>query len=162
MEENPTFRPVTTHRVSHFRHPGLDVLRIGCVIRCEMVRCVFFVARRLPLAIGILGVWFAVERWVWFHALPRRASARWCGNCFLAAVGVPTELGLLGVLVVAASIVEIPNRNRNVIWWFCAVLGVFLTPEVVGVPLFAFAFLALLLPFTNALFKGVARVVFRA
>jgi hypothetical protein len=124
-----------------------------------MIPCLFFVTRRLPLAFGILGIWFAVERWCWFHTLPRRASARWCGNWFLAAVGVPTELGLLGVLVAVASIVEIPNRNRDFIWWFCAVLGVRLTPEVVGVPLFAFDFLALLLPITSVLFKRVARVV---
>lgn len=113
------------------------------------------------MAFCLLGVWFAVERWSWFHALPRRASARYCLNCFLGSVGVPTELGLLGILVMASSLLQIPYR-RNVTWWSCAALGVLLTPAVVGAPLFAFACLALMLPITRALFNGVTRVVFRS
>jgi len=31
------------------------------------------------MAFAVLGIWFAVERWSWFHALPRHASARFCG-----------------------------------------------------------------------------------
>src|SRR2546423_151467 len=111
-----------------------------------MVSFFLFLASRLPMALGVLGIWFAVERWFWFHTLPRHASARICGNCFLAAVGVPTELGLLGLLVLSVSLLKIPYRNRNVIHWCCAAAGIFLTPAVIGVPLFAFAFLALMLP----------------
>ena len=91
--------------------------------------------------------------------MPRHAPARFCGNCFLAAVGVPTELGLLRLLVVAVSVLKIPYCVRNVIYWCCVVLGVLLTPEVIGVPLFAFGFLVLMTPITTGLFKGTGRVV---
>ena len=97
-----------------------------------MVSFFLFVARRLPMAFGALGIWFAVERWSRFHTLPRHASARFCGNCFLAAVGVPTELGLLGLLVLAISLLKIPCCNRNVIPWCCAAMGIFLTPAIIG------------------------------
>jgi hypothetical protein len=120
-----------------------------------------FVTSRLPLVFGVLGVWFAVERWFVFHTLPRYAPARFCGNCFLAFVGVPTELGLLGLLVAAFSLLEIPYCGRNVIYWCCAAVGVLFTPVGIGIPLFAFAFLMLMLPITSALFKGAIRVAFR-
>jgi hypothetical protein len=120
------------------------------------------VASRLPMAVSVLSVWFAVERWLWFRTLPRHAPARFCGNCFFAAVGVPTELGLLGLLVVAVSVLKIPYSVRNVIYWCCVVLGVLLTPAVIGVPLFAFGFLVLMMPITTALFKGAGRVAFRS
>src|SRR5258708_8726831 len=103
-------------------------------------------ASRLPLVLGVLGVWFALERWLWFRTLPRFASARFCGNCFLATVGVPTELGLLGLLVASGSLLKIPYRRSDLIYWCCAALGVLLTPAVLGVPLFAFSFLRLIVP----------------
>ncbi len=127
-----------------------------------MVPFFYFVASRIPVAFGVLGVWFAIQRWLWFHTLPRHASARFCGNCFLAAVGVPTELGLIGLLVVAVSFFKIPYRGRNMIYWCSTAVGVLLTPEVIGVPLFAFAFLMLMLPITNVLFKGAIRMAFRS
>ena len=103
-----------------------------------MVPLFLFVASRLPMAFGVLGVWFAVERLLWFHALPRHAPARFCGNCFLAAVGVPTELGLLGLIVVAVSLLKTCVSDRNVPYWCGAALGVLLTPVMIGIPLFAF------------------------
>jgi hypothetical protein len=105
------------------------------------------------MALGVLGVWFAVERWLWFHTLPRHADARLCGNCFLAAVGVPTELELLGLVVAGASLVKVPYSYRDATcWWLAA--GIFLTPAVIGVPLFAFAFVALTVSIVSAGFKG--------
>ncbi len=127
-----------------------------------MVPFFYFVASRLPLAFGVLSVWFAVQRWRWFHTLPRYAPARFCGNCFLAAVGVPTELGLLGLLVVAVCLLKIPFHGRNVIYGCCAAVGVLLTPALIGVPLFAFAFLMLIPPITSAMFKGALSVAFRS
>ena len=124
-----------------------------------MVSFFLFVASRLPMAFGALGIWFAFERWSWFHTLPRHASARFCGNCFLAAVGVPTELGLLGLLVLAISLLKIPYGNRNVIPWCGAAIGIFLTPAIIGVPLFAFAFLALMLPVTSTAYKGAVAMI---
>jgi hypothetical protein len=88
---------------------------------------------------------------------PARSSTI-CGNCFLAVIGVPTELGLTGLLVVAVSLFKIPYCSTNVFYWCCAMIGVALTPAVIGLPLFAFAFLALLLPVMNVLLKRAATV----
>jgi hypothetical protein len=126
-----------------------------------MVPFFLFVVNRLPLAFGIFGVWFAVERWFWFQTLPRHAPARFCGNCFLAAVGVPTELGLLGLIVLGASSLKIPKNDRSLICWCCAAVGILLTPAVIGVPVFAFAFLVLIFPIVVVIFDGAVSVVFR-
>jgi len=122
-----------------------------------MIRLFFFAAKRLPIAFGVLGVWFAIHRWLWFHTLPSHAPARFCGNCFLAAVGVPTELGLLGLLAVARSLLGFPCNSRTVMYGCFAAMGILLTPHVIGVPLFAFAFLMLLL-FITSVFKGAVPV----
>ena len=124
-----------------------------------MVSFLPFLVSGLRMAFGVLGIWFAVERWFWFHTLPKYASARFCGNCFLAAVGVPTELGLVGLLVLAVSSLKIPYCNRNVVLWGCAVLGIFLTPQLIGVPLFAFAFLALLPSVVSAIYKRAVAIL---
>jgi len=112
----------------------------------------FVIARGLRIALSLSAVWFAVEKWFWFQTLPKHSSARFCGNCFLAAVGIPIELGLLGLLVIAASLLGIPFRGENSIYWCTAAVGVFLTPSIIGVPLFAIAFLVLMLPAISALF----------
>lgn len=126
-----------------------------------MASFIRFATSRLPLAFGVLGVWFAVARWCWYHTLPRYAPARFCGNCFLAAVGMPTELGLLGLLLACFSLLKIPYCGRNLVYWCCAAVGVLLTPVEIGVLLFAFAFLMLMLPIPSALFKAAVRVEFR-
>jgi hypothetical protein len=123
-----------------------------------MVAFVRLLTRWLPLPVGVLGVWFAVERWLWFQTLPRLADARLCGNCFLAAVGIPIELGMLGFVMASGSLLKIPLRSRYIAWC-CAAIGVLLTPAVFGVPLFAFTFLALVLPITNTVFKKAIRTV---
>jgi hypothetical protein len=72
----------------------------------------------------------------------------------LAAVGVPTELGLLGLLVVGVSLLKVRYSGaNNFFYWSCAAVGVFLTPVVIGLPLFAFAFFVLVLPVMSAIFK---------
>jgi len=110
----------------------------------SMAHVVRLVRVLVPAMLGLLGIWLAVERWLWYLTLPRYASARLCGNCFLAAVGVPTELGLLGLLLVAGSFPETRLRGTGALYWCAAALGVFLTPVVLGVPLFAVTFVMLL------------------
>ena|ERR1700722_11513515 len=115
------------------------------------------VASYLPSLLGVLGVWFAVERWLWFHNLPRHASARFCGNCFLAAVGVPTELGVLSLVLAFGSVLKVPYRGAYVACWWCAAVGVLFTPAVLGLPLFASALLGLVMSLTITLLKRAAK-----
>lgn len=125
-----------------------------------MVRLLLSVTRRLPIVLAGLAVAFAVQRWFWFHTLPRHASARYCGNCFLSAVGIPTEMGLIGLLVVGFSLLRVPYSSANsVFYWACAAVGVLLTPAVIGLPLFAFAFVVLMLPVIKAMFNGAITTI---
>ncbi len=112
----------------------------------------------LPLTLAVLAICVAVERWLWFQTLPRLPDARLCGNCFLAAVGIPIELGMLGSITASSCLLKIPFRSRFSSWC-CAVVGVLLTPAVFGVPLFAFAFLALALSIAKAGFKTARAVL---
>ena len=119
-----------------------------------MIRC-------SALALGTLGIWYAVDRWLWYQTLPIYASARICGNCFSAFVGVPFALGLLGLLLVTAALSILRLRRRDRVYWCCAVAGILLTPHLIGVPLFAFGFLALLRSTATDLFKWVASIQVR-
>ena len=121
-----------------------------------MVRLLVSATRGLAIALAVLVVAFAVQSWRWFRALPGYAPARRCGNCFFAAVGVPTELALVGLLVIAILLLKIPSRADDILYWICAVAGVLLTPMVVGVPPFAFAFLVLTHRCLSAVFKANA------
>jgi len=76
--------------------------------------------------------------------LPQRAPARYCGNCFFAAVGTPVELALLGLLLAARAVAAIPYDRDNSVYWFCAVAGMLWSPMIIGIPVFAIAFIALL------------------
>jgi hypothetical protein len=139
---------------------SIDFLRTTRVITYEVIPCFHSAARRLPLLLAVLGLCFAVERWLGFHTLPRHAPVRFCGNCFLAAVGVPTELGMLGILLACGSLLKVPYRGEYLVCWWCAAAGVLFTPAVLGLPLFAFAFLGLMIFLTNTLFKRAAKVMF--
>ena len=104
---------------------------------------------------GTAGVWFGVERWPWFRRLPRFADARLCGNCFLASVGVPSEIGLLGLLLVAVLALRVRPNGTDILWWCCALVGVLLTPFIIGVPVFTYSFIALVWPSVKSgLVKG--------
>ena len=92
-------------------------------------------------AAAISVIAFAIHRYVWYSNLPRLASARFCGNCFLAAVGVPIELGLLGLVSLLACRLNAPWRNQSIFDWFLIGSGLLLTPLVLGGPLFAIGFL---------------------
>jgi|SRR5579862_7991036 len=105
-----------------------------------------FTRRLLPLAFGVAGFWFAAERWLWFHNLPRYASARFCGNCFLGVVFLPTELALLGLLMAASSMLKIPDGSAAA----CGAVGVLLTPILVGIPLLACAALTQIVAITRS------------
>lgn len=66
----------------------------------------------------------------------------------MAAIGVLTELGLVGVLVLSVELFRLrycdpDRRGRTAFYWCCAVVGIYLTPAIIGVPLFGFAFVAL-------------------
>lgn len=119
-----------------------------------MVPFLLSVARRISVLLGVFAVWFAVERWLWFHTLPRHASPRFCGNCFLAAVGVPTELGLLGLFVIGVSFLKVRFCLEHVSYCCFAAVGVFLTPAIIGVPVFAFGFLSLVLTMKSGRLRG--------
>ena len=104
-----------------------------------MVRSLKFAARLMILVAGLMAIAFAISRWFWFHHLPRFASARFCGNCFLATVGVPTELGLLGILLISSlPMSRSPWRWRSLVDWLLVAAGICFTPEVLGVPVFLF------------------------
>lgn len=109
------------------------------------------VAGRWPLAAGVVGVWFAAERCFWFYALPSSSISGHCGICFLAMAGVPEELGLLGLIIAAMCLLRIPYFRGRAFDWILAAAGVGLTPFVLGVPLFAFAFLLLVAPILKAI-----------
>lgn len=101
-------------------------------------------------------MWFAADRWFWFNALPPRASPRWCGNCFLGAVGIPTEVGLLGALLVVGSIAMIHTR-RDICSWIAAILGIALTNAGIGVVLFTAAYGALVTSRLKTLYQAYFR-----
>jgi hypothetical protein len=102
---------------------------------------------------GLVGIWFAVNRWLWFRTLPTTLFTRRCGNCFLGAVGVPTELGLLGLILTLALVLRIRWRHTMLLDWSCAVAGIWFTPEVIGVPLFAIGLLRLVVPIAKGTFE---------
>jgi hypothetical protein len=105
---------------------------------------------RLPLAAGLMGVWFAVEQNSHYCVLSRNSMVRRCGNCFLSAAGVPIELALLGLVVSAMCVLRIPYFRGRVTDWLLAAAGVVIPPMVVGVPLFASGLLFLLAPILRA------------
>lgn len=101
--------------------------------------------RCVRIALGLAAILFAGVQWAWFQRLPQSAFARRCGNCLLAAVGVPIEMGLVGLVVVAAALsgVRWGWRCRPLDGWVSVTLGTLLTPYVLGLPLFAFGLLVL-------------------
>jgi len=96
---------------------------------------------RLSSVTGLVLVGLAIWQWVWYAQLPPHASARWCGNCYLGAVGIPTEIALLGLLLIVHAAAEIPHECK--LDWALAIIGIFLTPYLIGLPFFAGAFLML-------------------
>src|SRR5450755_5061453 len=93
-------------------------------------------AARVPLGIvGLLLIAFALRRWNWYSTLPRTSSLRWCGNCAMAAIGFPVELGLVGYLLILGS----ATRGRlelqtDLMAWVLVFAGV--CCNVIGAPLF--------------------------
>ena len=100
----------------------------------------------LRIGIGLYAVGFAVNRWLWYENLAPRSDARICGTCFMGSVGAPVELGLLGLPLIAGAFAN--GRGGLVIGpWLAAILGVLLSFSIVGVPLFLFAYYALILAY---------------
>ncbi|MGC4051115.1 MAG: hypothetical protein QM757_17265 [Paludibaculum sp.] len=73
-----------------------------------------------------------------YSKLPPLHWARRCGNCFLGAVGVPIEAGIVRILLLWLSYaVPAPEERRLVLWtWVFLILGVVLTVFVIGLPIF--------------------------
>lgn len=114
----------------------------------------------LLFGFSLLAIYFAVHRWLWYLSLPRRADARICGNCFLASVGAPIELGLLGIVFILRHLLGI-RSDGSAAWWLIAAFGVCTTAMVIGVPCFAIAFVGLLAPIARALLFRTARMALR-
>src|ERR1035438_6482760 len=109
-----------------------------------MQRILRITARWIQILLSVVPVCFAIERLVWLRHLPRSASARWCGNCLMGAVGVPIEVGLLGIVWVTAALLRVRWSSIDAVWWCSAVVGIVLSPLILGVPVFVFALVALL------------------
>ena len=103
------------------------------------------------LSLAAFGVWFALERWFWFLAEPRQSGVRICGNCFLGMVAAPIEIGLLGLLLIASVLLRIPRRHTGAGDWWLAAGCILLTPFLIGLPVFAIAYLSLLLSHAKCL-----------
>jgi hypothetical protein len=104
------------------------------------------ISRWFSLAFGGAGMWLGAERWLWYRKLPRFSAPRLCGNCFLTAVGMPHEIGLLGLILVSRSIMGVDWNRDDIPWLYGALIGVYSTPAVVGLPIFVICFLALISP----------------
>ena len=79
-----------------------------------------------------------------------------CGNCSWGAVGVPLEIGAVGALAVLATLLRVPYRAEYAIEIAVVAAGVFLTPVVIGVPLFAVGFVLLFCPILVVLTRTAA------
>ena len=78
-----------------------------------------------------------MRAWLWYLNLSPRASARFCGNCFLGSVGVATELSLVGLLLILVAVFGLPHKLWHLAPWLVVLTGIALTPYLLGVPLFA-------------------------
>lgn len=85
-----------------------------------------------------------VDAWVWYLNSPEFTDARLCGNCFLASVGVATELGLIGLLMILRQLMNPTRISTDPVFAFLLVAGILSTPMLAGVPLFVFAYWVLL------------------
>lgn len=96
--------------------------------------------RFVELGIGLWLLFWMWGRWQWYGGLPPRAAARWCGNCMMAAIGVPTEAGLVGATLVLRAAIP-PRRRRgwaaNLVYAVTMFTGMVLTPMLLGIPIFA-------------------------
>lgn len=114
------------------------------------IRCAVF-------AVGLAGLVFATQRYIWFASLPASSFALRCGNCRMIAVGVPLELGALGLLLMGASALGVSYPLRQIGMFSVLVLGVLATPMMIGVPLFIFAFTKLSVPVVAAIYRHAYR-----
>jgi hypothetical protein len=80
----------------------------------------------------------------------------------LAAVGIPTEFGLVGLVLLSACSLGLPWRRIGLGGWLCVGVGILGTPAVLGVPLFAIGLLWLLAPVLRAAFNSAASYMFRS
>src|SRR5579864_1112839 len=102
---------------------------------------------------GMLLCWWAVVRWNWYCGLPRMSSVRFCGNCFLAYVGVPLELGSVGLILIVRALLSptCPWSRSEVPWWLLLIFGLLGTPGLISMPFFLVAYGALSLSTARAI-----------
>ena len=80
----------------------------------------------------------------------------------MGAVGVPIELGLLGIVWVTASLLRVRWSGIDAVWWCSAVVGIVLSPLILGVPVFVFALIALLWSTLKGALRSASNIVFRS
>lgn len=85
------------------------------------------------IAAGLIPIAFTMVRLVEDSAHPKRFVG--CGNCWLGAVGIPLEFGLLGAVVVSRSLRKADLLQQDGIWWAFAACGIVATPFLIGVPI---------------------------
>src|SRR5262245_5447577 len=95
----------------------------------------------IAVTFGVSTFAFAVERWLWYSQLPLHREARICGNCFLTTVGIPTEVALMGTLLMLIVAVRVRFTADDAFRWCCMVAGALLTPWIIGLPIFGFSLL---------------------
>ncbi len=93
------------------------------------------------MVVSGIAIGNAVSAWIWFATASEEPAGRFCGNCFLGSVGISTELGVMGLIAIAA----VPFRGESSSSWGLALCGVVLTPIVLGVPVFSLVMLGLAL-----------------
>jgi hypothetical protein len=109
-----------------------------------MTRALGVTCRWLSIPAVLFSFSLAAHQITWYLDLPRHASARFCGNCFLSSVGVPVEIALLAMACAGAAWVGRRHSGQEAVCWFCAAAGILATPMVIGVPLFLFGLAPLL------------------
>lgn len=86
----------------------------------------------LQTVLGAVAVWFGIHRLVtWPPSKPV------CGNCWFAHVGIPVGLGLLGLVLVAGSLLCVRYNQEEAMYWSGAIVGLLSATDVVGIPFFA-------------------------
>lgn len=104
--------------------------------------------RAFSMLLGIALCIFAARRWTWYCTVPKTSPLHWCGNCAMAAIGVPMELGLFGLLLIlfAGSRGRLKAGGTEALWWVATAIGLLVSwlGDSEGSLMFLVAFLPLL------------------
>ena len=75
---------------------------------------------------------------------------------------MPIELGLLGIVWVTASLLRVCWSGLDAVWWCSAVVGIVLSPFIIGVPIFVLSLIALLWSTLKSALRNASNIVFRS